>query len=193
MANKIGYIRVSSKEQNIDRQIKKLEQYNLDKLYIEKISGKDINRPELKKMMRNIQKDDVLYVESLSRLARSLKDLYIIIEFLSKKEVKFISIKENIDLSSATGKLIFNILASLSEFERDIIKERQKEGIEIAKEKGKFKGRKYDKINEKQFKNIVSKLENEKISVLEAYTSLKMTKSKFYRRYNRYKKTGIIN
>ncbi len=193
MGENIAYIRVSSTDQNMDRQMKILNKYNIDKYYTEKISGKDTNRPQLQEMLKYIRKGDTVYVESLSRLARNQKDLFNIIDTLNQKEVEFVSIKENIDLGSAMGKLMFSFLAMMSEFERDLIRERQAEGIAIAKEKGKFKGKNYKKINEDKFKEVVEKWEAKEITAVQAYTELDITKSKFYRRYNRYKETGEIN
>ncbi len=144
-------------------------------------------------MLKYIRKGDTVYVESLSRLARNQKDLFNIMDVLEQKEVEFVSVKENIDLGSTMGKLMFSFLAMMSEFERDIIRERQAEGIAIAKEKGRFKGRNYNKINEDKFKEIVGKWEAKEITAVQAYTELDITKSKFYRRYSRYKETGDIN
>ncbi len=193
MGENIAYVRVSSTEQNIDRQMEILSKYTIDKFYTEKISGKDTNRLQLQEMLKYIRKGDTLYVESLSRLARNQKDLFNIIDELNQKEVEFVSIKENIDFGSAMGKLMFSFLAMMSEFERDIIRERQAEGIAIAKEKGKFKGRNYKKINEDKFKEVVKRWETKEITAVQAYTELDIKKSKFYRRYKRYKETGEIN
>ncbi len=193
MGENIAYVRVSSTDQNMDRQLELLSKYNIKTYYTEKISGKDTNRPQLQDMLKYIRKGDTLYVESLSRLARNQKDLFNIIDVLEKKEVEFVSVKENIDLGSAMGKLMFSFLAMMSEFERDLIKERQAEGIKIAKEKGKFKGKNYKKINEDEFKEIIKKWEAKEITAVQAYTELDITKSKFYRRYKRFKESGKIN
>ncbi len=166
-----------------------LSKYNIGNYYAKKINGIH----NYKKMLKYLKKGDTLYVESLSRLARNQKDLFNIIDTLKQKEVEFVSIKENIDLGSVMGKLMFSFLAMMSEFERDLIRERQAEGITIAKEQGKFKGKNYKKINEDEFKEIIKKWEAKEITAIQAYTELDITKSKFYRRYKRYKETGKVN
>ncbi|WP_242961467.1 recombinase family protein [Peptostreptococcus faecalis] len=136
----IGYARVSSIDQNLDRQIEALqEKYDLDKIYTEKVSGKDKNRIELTNMLNYVRDGDTVVILDFSRLARSLKDLLDIIDVLNSKKVNLISIKENIDTSTHTGKLMLTMIGAINEFERANIKERQAEGIAIAKEKGKYK------------------------------------------------------
>jgi DNA invertase Pin-like site-specific DNA recombinase len=140
----IGYARVSSTDQNLDRQIKQLKEFGCDYIVEEKISGESRdNRPEFEKLMKKLRFKDVLVVTELSRLARSLQDLLNILKELKENDVSFVSIKENIDTrnNSIYSKFMIQILGAIAEFERDLIKERQKEGIAIAKKKGKFKGR----------------------------------------------------
>lgn len=139
---KVTYIRVSTKEQNTGRQEEMMKKYNIEKVYIEKISGKDTNRPELQAMLNFVREGDIIYIESISRLGRNLKDLLDIVEQLDKKNVGIISIKEShIDTTTPQGKLVFQIFASLAEFEREQIKQRQLEGIAVAKAQGKHLGR----------------------------------------------------
>ena len=138
----IGYIRVSTIEQNEERQIKALEVKNIDKFYIEKASAKDINRPKLNEMLEYVRQDDTIYIHDFSRLARNVKDLLNIVEQLENKKVNLVSIKENLDLRTPQGKLQLTMLGAIYEFEREMLKERQAEGIAIAKAKGKYKGRK---------------------------------------------------
>ena len=137
----IAYVRVSTIEQNEERQIKALEIYNIDKWFIEKVSGKDMKRPELINMLDFAREGDNIYIHDLSRLARSTSDLLNIVETLNKKKINLISNKECIDTSTATGKLMLTMIGAINEFERQNLKERQAEGIEIAKAKGKYKGR----------------------------------------------------
>ena len=134
---KIGYIRVSSNEQNTDRQEFALSNMGIDKLFTEKISGKTMNRPELKKMLEYIREGDILYIESISRLARSTRDLLSIVQQLQDKKVELISLKEHIDTTTAQGRFVLTIFAALSELERESILQRQREGIEAARMKGK--------------------------------------------------------
>ena len=187
MAN-IAYIRVSSDTQNTERQELLLKGLDIDKLYLEKASGKDIKRPELKNMLDYIREGDILYIESISRLGRNLKDLLEIVELLSEKGVGLISIKENfIDTTTPQGRLIFNIFATLAEFERENIKERQKEGIEIAKSKGIYKGRKKIKIEfDKNFEKLYKMWENKEITAVKFMDELNVKRNTFYRRIKEY-------
>ena len=143
----IGYIRVSTVDQNDDRQLVTMEKYNVEKIFREKVSAKDTNRPELQSMLDFAREGDTIVVHDFSRLARSTKDLLGIVEDLEDRGVTLISAKENIDSSSATGKLMLTMIGAINEFERANLLERQREGIQIAKEKGKYKGRKEIKID----------------------------------------------
>lgn len=129
----IAYIRVSTVEQNESRQLEGLEKYNIDKIFQEKVSGKDINRPQLKVMLDFAREEDTIYVWDFSRLARSTKDLLNIVDQLEMKKIHLRSIKENLDTSTATGKLMLTMIGAINEFERANLLERQKEGIAIAK------------------------------------------------------------
>ncbi len=189
---KIGYIRVSTEEQNEARQVEMLKS-ECDKIYIEKASGKDRNRPELEEMLSYARDGDYIVVESYSRLARNVLDLLNIVEEMEKKNIKFISKKENIDTSTPTGKLMLNIFASLSQFEREQLKERQKEGIAIAKANGKYTGRKALVLDEEEFKNYIDEIETNKIKITDVCKKLKISRSVFYKRYEMYKTVGAVN
>lgn len=147
----VAYIRVSTVEQNEDRQVKAIEPFGIDKWFIEKVSGKDINRPKLKEMIEFVREGDTVYIHDFSRLARSTKDLLEIVETLKSKGVTLHSNKENIDTSTPTGKLMLTMIGAIAEFERQNLLERQREGIAIAKAKGKYKGRKEIKIDRELF------------------------------------------
>jgi len=138
----IAYVRVSSVEQNEDRQVKALTTRGIEKWFTEKVSGKDTNRPQLQTMLEFAREGDTIYIHDLSRLGRNTEDLLHITAHLQSKGVNLVSNKESIDTSTATGKLIFTMIAAIAEFERTNLKERQQEGIAIAKQKGKYKGRK---------------------------------------------------
>lgn len=138
----IGYIRVSTIEQNPDRQYSDLKKYKIDKFFEEHASGKNTERPILNEMLNFIREGDTLFIESFSRLARNTADLLNIIETLKNKNVKIISQKENLDTESPTGKMMITMIGAIATFERELILERQKEGIAIAKAAGKYKGRK---------------------------------------------------
>ena len=147
---RIGYVRVSTVDQNEDRQIEGLEKYGIEKWYMEKVSGKNMNREQLQEMLSYIKEGDTVYVHDFSRLARSTKDLLEIVEVLNKKGVHLVSNKENIDTSTPQGKLMVTMLAAIYEFERTNMLERQAEGIEIAKRKNIYKGRKPKNISKEK-------------------------------------------
>lgn len=144
---KIGYVRVSTVDQNEERQIEGLQKHGIDKWYMEKVSGKNADRPELQKMLAEAKEGDVIYVHDFSRLARSTKDLLEIVEDLNSRGIHVVSNKENIDTNTNSGKLMLTMFAAIYEFERTNMLERQAEGIEIAKREGKYKkcGRKKKK------------------------------------------------
>ena len=138
----VAYERVSIVEQNEARQREALKEYDIDRWFIEKASGKDTKRPELQAMLDYIREDDTVYVEEFSRLGRSTADLLSIVQRIEDTGAKFISIKENFDTKTPAGKLQMTMMAAIAEFERAMILERQREGIAIAKREGKYKGRK---------------------------------------------------
>ena len=144
----VAYVRVSTIDQNEERQIEGLKKYGIEKWFTEKVSGKDMNRPQLQQALDFVRDGDTLFVHDFSRLARSTKDLLDIAERLDRKGVRLVSNKENIDTHTNTGKLMLTLIGAIAEFERANILERQREGIAIAKEKGVYKGRKasIDKI-----------------------------------------------
>lgn len=147
----IAYVRVSTAEQNEARQIEALKKHNIDKWFTEKVSGKNMNRPQLEAMLDYVREGDTVYIHDFSRLARSTKDLLSIVEQLQEKGVHLVSNKENLDTSTPTGKLMLTMIATINEFERENLLERQREGIAIAKEQGKFKGGQVKKIDDKAF------------------------------------------
>lgn len=194
---RIGYIRVSTTHQNTDRQEDSLEQMNVEKLFIEKASGKDRSRPQLKALLDFVQEGDVVVVNELSRMARSVVDLYDIAKELNEKGAMLESLKEPIDITSATGKLTFGILAVLAQFERELLLERQREGIAAAKARGKRWGREniYG-TDERLVHEVFSKYYVKEISYDEATKRLGMKKSTFYYRYNKWmdqqRENGIL-
>lgn len=139
-----GYARVSTLDQNLDRQIDELVKYGVqeDHLYTDKFSGATMNRSAFEAMNQRLRQGDVIITESLSRLSRTTKDLLNVIEDWQHRKITYISLKESIDFSTSTGKLILTVMASISEFERSIMKERVREGINAARARGRFGGRK---------------------------------------------------
>lgn len=147
----VSYIRVSTLEQNEARQVEALKKYNAEKTFLDKVSGKDTNRPQLKAMLEFVREGDTVVVHEFSRLARSTKDLLEIVETLNNKGVHLISNKEKLDTGTPTGKLMLTMIAAIAEFERQQILERQREGIAIAKTEGKYKGRQVKQIDNALF------------------------------------------
>ena len=138
---KVAYVRVSTIEQNEARQIEALTPYNIDKWFTEKVSGKNMDRPQLKAMLDYVREGDIVYIHDLSRIARSTRDLLKIVDYLQSKGVHLVSNKESIDTTTPTGKLMLTMIGAINEFERANLLERQREGIAIAKAQGKYTGR----------------------------------------------------
>lgn len=182
----VAYVRVSTVEQNLERQIKALEPYNIDKWFSEKISGKNTERPKLKEMLAYVREQDAIYVVDWSRLSRNSADLLRLIEELAVRKVKLVSVKENFDTSTPTGRLMLSLIASINEFERRNLLERQREGIEIAKRQGKYTGRKPNRYNEEQLKAIIAGIANRTITVTEASKRLGVTRATVYNILKKY-------
>ncbi len=176
---RVAYIRVSTEEQNTARQ--ELAMKDVEKTFIEKISGKNLNRPQLRAMLDYVREGDTLVVESYSRLARSTKDLLSIVEQLEQKKVKFISLKENIDTSTPQGRLMLTIFAGLSQFERECTLQRQFEGIQIAKQNGKYLGRKPVELPI-NFDAVINQWKSGEITAVVAQKKLNMKPATFYRK-----------
>lgn len=177
---KIGYIRVSTQEQNTMRQEVLMESLGVDEVYIDRMSGKNTNRPKLQKMMEYVRKGDTVIVESISRFARNTHDLLELVEHLTAKGVEFVSRKEAIDTTTPTGKFMLTVFGAVAELEREYILQRQREGIAIAKEQGKYKGRK--PIDAPEFEQVTAKWRRGAITATEAMRTLHMTKTTFYRK-----------
>ena len=159
----VAYVRVSTVEQNEARQIEGMSKYNIEKWFTEKVSAKDTNRPQLKAMLDYVREGDTIYIHDFSRLARSTKDLLEIVEELNRKNVNLVSNKENIDSSTASGKLMLTMIGAIAEFERQKLLERQNEGIEIAKREGKFKGGQVKKVDDDTFNKYYEMYKNREI------------------------------
>lgn len=189
---KIGYVRVSTAEQNTARQEVLMEQLGVEKVYIDKQSGKNADRQELKKMLDFVREGDVLIVESYSRLARNTKDLLEIVERLNGKGVSFVSQKENIDTSTAQGRLMLTIFAGLAQFEREQLLQRQAEGVTIAKENGVYKGRVPVKYDKELFEKVYKKWKAGKMLAKDAMKAVGLTTCTFYRRVKDYEEENGI-
>lgn len=140
-AEMVGYARVSTAVQNLDRQMDLLRAHGVKKIYTEKMTGTKRDRPELTRMLEHLDEGDTVVIESLSRLGRSTKDLIELVELFHKKGVQLVSLKESIDTSTSTGKLLFTIMSALAQFERDVIADRTREGLNAARARGHYGGR----------------------------------------------------
>lgn len=178
----IGYARVSTQEQNEQRQIVALQERNADKIFLDKASGKNADREALKEMISFVRDGDTVITESISRIARSTKDLLNIIDQLSQKNVDFISLKESIDTTTPQGKFMLTVFAAMAELERENILQRQKEGIAIAKAAGKYKGKPPINIDESTFRAVCQKWRCGQITATQAMKELNLKPNTFYRR-----------
>ncbi|MEQ8200132.1 MAG: recombinase family protein [Syntrophomonadaceae bacterium] len=183
---RIGYVRCSTVEQNEARQIKAMHDNNIERLFIDKASGKDMERQSLKEMMSFARNQDIVIVESISRIARNTRDLLNIVSELSDKGVDFISLKENIDTTTPQGRFVLTIFGALAELEREQTRERAAEGIAIAKAEGKYQGRQPIPINEAELKKVCAQWREGKITATEAMKKLSLKPNTFYRRVKEY-------
>lgn len=182
----IAYVRVSTAEQNETRQKEALKKYDIDKWFIEKASGKDTNRPRLQEMLEYIREDDTVYVEEFSRLGRSTADLLNTVQQIEDVGAKFVSLKENLDTKTPTGKLQMTMMAAIAEFERSMILERQREGIAIAKREGKYKGRKAVSVpNIGTYYDKYMRRKGTKVSIAHELGISRTTLDKLFREYER--------
>lgn len=177
---RIAYVRVSTVEQNEARQVEALKQYEIEKWFMEKRSGKNTDREQLKLMLDFVRDGDEVYIMDFSRLSRSVSDLLNIVQLLEKKKVRLVSLKENIDTHTATGKLMLTVIGAIAEFERENILERQREGIAIAKEQKKFKGR--SKMTIVNLEEVYAEWRAGKITAVSASKLLGISRATFYNR-----------
>lgn len=185
---KYGYARVSTEGQDLERQMFKLKEYGIEEenIFYEKMSGMKKERPVLKELMAQVKSGDVVVVESLSRLARSTQDLWNFIQYFLDNGIVFVSLKESVDLSTATGKLLFTVLSGLVQFERDLTSERTKETLRVKKEEGMVLGRP-TKYNSEQDKEIID-LYKAKNSGKQIHYLTGIEQSRVYRVIRKYKK-----
>ena len=183
---KIGYVRVSTEEQNTARQEIMLRELGVDELFVDRASGKNADRPELRRMMEYVRRGDTVIVESISRFARNTRDLLDLVERLTEKQVEFVSRKEAIDTTTPTGKFMLTVFAAVAELEREYILQRQREGIAIAKQQGKYRGRPPKAYPD--FERIAARWQKGEITAAQAMKQLGMSKTRFYERVKRLKK-----
>ena len=184
--SKIGYIRVSTEHQETARQQEIMDSNHVDRIFSEKLSGANADRPQLKAMLDYVREGDTLYVESISRLGRSTRDLLNIIDTLTEKGVTLVSQKENIDTDTTSGKFMLTVFAALSQLEREQLKQRQREGIEIAKAQGKYTGRKPIPIDWTKFGQLYGEWKSKTITGRDFMRRMGLTANTFYRRIREY-------
>ena len=158
------------------------QEQNAEKVFVDKASGKNTDRAAFKEMMAFVRAGDTVVVESISRIARNTRDLLSIVSELTEKGVEFVSLKENIDTTTPQGRFMLTVFGALAELERENILERQREGIEIAKSEGKYKGRKPIDYNEAQMEALCKKWRAGEITATAAMTELGLKPNTFYRR-----------
>lgn len=179
---RVGYVRCSTIEQNEARQLKMMEEQKVEKLFIDKASGKNTDRKAFKEMMAFVRAGDIVVVESISRIARNTRDLLSIVSELTEKQVEFVSLKESIDTTTPQGRFMLTVFGALAELERENILERQREGIAIAKDEGKYKGRKPLEIDEERFKDACARWRAGEITATAAMQEVGLKPNTFYRR-----------
>lgn len=184
---RVAYVRVSTVDQNEARQVDALEKFEIERWFKEKVSGKNTNREQLRLMLDFVREGDEVYVMDFSRLSRSVGDLLHIVETLDNKDVKLVSLKESLDTSTATGKLMLTVIGAIAEFERQNILERQREGIAIAKREGKYKGRRAKELE--NFDMVYESWKKGEITAVKAAQLLEINRGTFYQRVKRYECT----
>ena len=191
---KVGYVRVSTEEQKTTRQEVIMRELGVEKVFIEKVSGKtQYGREQLEAMLQYVREGDVVVVESISRIARNTKDLLDIVERLNEKHVDFTSRKEQIDTNTPSGEFMLTVFGAIAQLEREYILDRQREGIEIARQNGKYLGRKPIAIDGEKFAEVYARWKAGEIKGVAAMRELGLKPSTFYRRVRDYEARVISN
>lgn len=186
---KVGYCRVSTQEQNIQRQIELFNEYGIEKVFIDKASGANADRKQLKELLNFVREKDIVYCADISRLARSVKDLLSICEELKNKNVDIVFIKEGINTTDAIGKAMLSIFGAMYELELSNIKERQRMGIEATRKyhPEKYAGRKKKEIDKDKFIAMVKEVEEGKRTAREVQKEFSISPQTYYRRKEEFK------
>jgi DNA invertase Pin-like site-specific DNA recombinase len=189
---KMGYARVSTREQNLDMQVIALEEAGCERIYEETVSGVKVDRPILNNLIHQLRPGDVLVIWKLDRLGRSLKNLVQLVQQLMENNIGLCSLNDPIDTTSAQGRLIFNIFASLAEFERDVIRERTKAGLSAARARGRLGGRPSGLSKKAETTACAAETlyKEKKLSVIEVCKKLSISKSTLYK-YLRHRNVAI--
>lgn len=188
---KIGYARVSTKEQNLHLQEDALKTAGCEEIYTDIASGSKSQRPGLEKALEFVRSGDTLVVWKLDRLGRSIQHLIETVSVLNKRKVAFKSLQENIDTTSSGGKLIFHMFSALAEFERDLIRERTDAGLKAARARGRMGGRP-SLLDNRQIKRMIEMYEEQKNTVAEICKIYEISRPSFYNYLKRHKSTGKI-
>lgn len=183
---KVGYIRTSTVEQNTARQEVLMQELGVKKVFVDQLSGKNTERPQLQAMINYVRDGDTVIVESISRFARNTKDLLELVEQLKEKNVTFISKKETIDTNTASGQFMLTVFGAIAQLERDYILDRQREGVAIAKANGKYKGRQAIEVDKKAFESVYKAWRAGEITAKKAMQRLDLKPNTFYRRVKDY-------
>jgi DNA invertase Pin-like site-specific DNA recombinase len=178
MAN-IAYVRVSTVEQNEGRQVEALKPHGIEKWFVDKCSGKNIDRPQFRAMLDYIREGDTVFVEDFSRLSRSVADLLRITADFQRRKIGLVSLKERLDTGTPQGRLMLTMIAAINEFERANILERQREGVELAKRRGIYKGRK--RIEKPaNWQEVYARWKRRELTAKEAMKELDLKRNTFY-------------
>lgn len=180
----IGYARVSTQEQNLQMQRDELQKFGVFEIFEEKISGTKKERPALDEMLKVVRPGDRVIVYKLDRISRSTKHLIELVEFFEEKGVEFVSIRDNIDTSTPTGRFFFRMMASLAELERDITSERTKSGLAAARARGRKGGR--PKLDDKKIKTALKMYHSKNHTIKEITKTVGISAPTLYRYIEKY-------
>lgn len=174
-----GYARVSTQHQDLNRQLDSLAEQNCNEILTEKMTGTKSNRPELNRLKDKLRPGDTVVVESFSRLGRSTKDLIDLVTYFEEQDVKLVSLKENFDTTTPQGRLMMTVFQAFSQFERDLIVERTKEGLQSARARGRIGGR--PRVNKRDIERAVKLYESKAYSGKEITEMTGISKATLYR------------
>ena len=174
-----GYARVSTQHQELNRQMDLLEKENCNEILTEKMTGTKSSRPALDRLKDKLRPGDTVIVESFSRLGRSTKDLIDLVNYFEEHNVKLISLKENFDTVTPQGRLMMTVFQAFSQFERDLIVERTKDGLKSARARGRKGGR--PPVNQRDIERAIKLYKSEEYSVKEIVEMTGISKSTLYR------------
>ena len=190
---KVGYVRVSTEGQNTARQEILMQELGVEKIFVDKASGKSKDRPALKEMLAFVREGDVVITESVSRFARNTRDFLSLFDELMNKKVDFVSKKEQFDTSTPVGKCMITMMAAFAELEREQILQRQREGIDIAMAEGRYNGRPKKTVEfDSKFEERYAVWKKGEITARAFMNELELKPNSFYRRVKEYEESKGI-